>query len=245
MTESRVQPHLHLSKVNKYCLLSGNPDRITNIANYLNGAKKVAENRGLVAFEGRTPRKGIPISALTTGMGCPSSAIVLEEAFRAGGEVFIRIGSCGALQPGMRIGEVVIPFAAIRDERTSLNYASIEFPAVSSPEIFQNLCESAKKLNFNYHAGIVWTTDVYYSSNQDSYKIWAKCGANSVEMESALLFVYGSVNKMRTGSILVIDGNLAEGTQKDEGILGDYNEIFQSGERNAILTAINTIEEID
>jgi len=239
-----MQPHLQLSNVQKFCLLSGNPDRVPKIAKSLKFNKKVAEYRGLVAFDGRTPNKNIPVSVLTTGMGCPSTAIILEEAFRAGGRFFIRIGSCGALQNGMRIGSIVIPYAAIRDERTSFNFAPVEFPAAASPEIYQSLCESANKMIIEYHSGIVWTTDVYYSSNQEEYKKWARCGANSVEMESALIFTFGTVKRAKTGSILVIDGNLAEGTQKSDQSLGESENKFKDGVQKAILIAIDAIESI-
>jgi uridine phosphorylase len=175
-------------------------------------------------------------------MGSPSTAIILEEAYRAGGRVFIRVGSCGAIKLGMKIGDIVIPYAAIRDERTSINFAPIEFPAVPSPEVYQKLCVSAEELSINYHSGIVWTTDIYYSTDRNEYKNWANCGANSVEMESALLYIYGSVKKVMTGSILVVDGNLAEGTQKDEGAIGDTDEIFKQGVQKAITCAIKAVE---
>ncbi|MFX1284410.1 MAG: nucleoside phosphorylase [Promethearchaeota archaeon] len=245
MKETKIQPHLQLSQVHKFCLLSGNPDRVPKIAESLNFKEQIAEYRGLVAFNGRTPNKNIPVSVLTTGMGCPSAAIILEEAFRAGGRVFIRIGSCGALQNGMMVGGIVIPYASIRDEHTSLNYTPIEFPAAASPEIYQRLCESAEKLNIKYYSGIVWTTDVYYSTNQEEYKKWARCGANSVEMESALIFIFGSVKRVKTGSILVIDGNLAESTQKSDQTLGESDNKFKYGVQNAILCAIDAIESIN
>jgi uridine phosphorylase len=177
-------------------------------------------------------------------MGCPSTAIVTEEAFRAGGKFFIRIVSCGALQPGLKIGEVVIPYATIRDEYTSRNLAPIEFPAVASPELFQQLFNTAEELAINYHPGVVWTTDVYYSKEKSGYKKWANCGANSVEMESGFLFIFGSVNNVKTGTILVVDGNLAEGTQKSEGALGDVDNVFQQGEKSAITTALKAIDEL-
>lgn len=242
MKEKKKQPHLHLFEVHEICFLSGNPDRVPKIARFLTETEQIASNRGLVTFNGKTPNKKVPISILTTGMGCPSTAIILEEAFRAGGRVFIRIGSCGALKLGINIGDIVIPYAAVRDERTSLNLAPKEFPAVSSPKIFQKLCKSAEKLNINYYPGIVWTTDVYYSSNQNEYQKWANCGANSVEMESALIFIFGSLKKVKTGTILVVDGNLVEGTQKDEGSLGDSDEIFQQGVEKAVVCAIKTVE---
>ncbi|MFW9855841.1 MAG: nucleoside phosphorylase [Candidatus Thorarchaeota archaeon] len=242
MKENKIQPHLRITEVSEFCLISGNPDRVPIIASNLKESQKVASNRGLVSYTGKTPNFNVSVSVLTTGMGSPSTAIILEEAYRAGGRVFIRIGSCGALKLDMKIGDVVIPYAAIRDEGTSLNFAPLAFPAVASPEIYERLSHSARKLKTDFHSGIVWTTDIYYSTVKDQYKTWAKCGANTVEMESALLFVFGIAKNVKTGSILVVDGNLAEGTQKDEGVNSEIDDKFRQGVQKSIECAIAAIE---
>ncbi|MFW9993586.1 MAG: nucleoside phosphorylase [Candidatus Odinarchaeota archaeon] len=244
MSKKAIQPHLHLSEVNETCILSGNSDRVPLIAGFLKERKKISENRGLIAYEGRTPLKDIPVTVLTTGMGCPSAAIVIEEAFRAGGKVFIRVGSSGALEPGMKVGEVVIPFAAIRDESTSLNLAPKEFPAIATPEIHSKLCESAEDLQIPYRKGIVWTSDIFYATDSEKFQRWANCGAKCVEMELSYLFIFGSVKKVKTGGIVTIDGNLAEGTMKDEEHSGESDDHFKDGMRKAISCTIKAIEKI-
>ncbi len=85
---------------------------------------------------------------------------------------------------------------------------------------------------------------MYYSKEKNGYKKWADCGANSVEMESGFLFIFGSVNNVKTGTIVVVDGNLAEGPQKSEGALGDVDNIFQKGEKKVITTALKAIDEL-
>jgi len=250
MVQKDLQPHLHLAEVNKFCILCGNPNRVSRIATYAKNSEQVASNRGLIAINGYTANSDIPISILTTGMGCPSTAIVIEEAVRAGAKTLIRIGSCGALKPGLKVGDVIIPYAAVRDERTSLMLAPVEFPAVASPEVFRQLCTAATKLGISYSQGIVWTADNYYLPNPKIYKKWAQCGANCVEMESSFVFIFGTVKSylfkepIMTGTILVVDGNLAEGTQKSEGELGDHSEIFRTGEEKAILTTFRAIEKL-
>ncbi|MFQ5981253.1 MAG: nucleoside phosphorylase [Candidatus Heimdallarchaeota archaeon] len=239
-----IQPHLHLSEVHEICLLAGNPSRVKKIAATLLESELIAENRGLVAFNGRTPKNKLPISVLTTGMGCPSTAIVIEEAYRAGARYLIRVGSAGALQPSIRIGDVLIPHAAIRDERTSLNLAPAEFPAIASPAIFRVLEGASEDLKIPTRTGIVWTTDVFYASDPTEYKKWARCGAICVEMELSTIFVFGSVRGLQTGGIVVVDGNLAEGTMKDSGALGDTLSLFKEGERQAIAVAIGSVERI-
>ncbi|MHA2368834.1 MAG: nucleoside phosphorylase [Candidatus Hodarchaeales archaeon] len=243
MTKS-IQPHLHLSEVHEVCILCGNPDRVEKFSMHLLEAEQVAKNRGLVAINGITPDNGIPVSVLTTGMGCPSTAIILEEAYRAGAQYFIRVGSTGALQPGINVGDVLIPHAAIRDERTSLNLAPIAFPAVASPVVSHALETAAVDLNVPVRTGIVWTTDVFYATDPEEYQRWAQYGAICVEMELSTIFIFGSVRGVQTGGIVVVDGNLAEGTMKDSGELGDTSESFTEGEKRAIQVAIKAIDKL-
>ncbi|MFX0117359.1 MAG: nucleoside phosphorylase [Candidatus Hodarchaeota archaeon] len=238
------QPHLHLSEVHKACLLCGNPDRVEKIAATLLEAELISKNRGLISFNGKTPKNKIPITVLTTGMGCPSTAIVLEEAYRAGARCLIRVGSTGAIQPGIRVGDILIPYAAIRDERTSLNLAPAEFPAIASPDVFRALEVAADDMKISTRTGIVWTTDIFYASNPTEYKRWSRCGAICVEMELSTIFVFGSVRGIQTGGIVVVDGNLAEGTMKDSGSLGDTSGFFAEGEERAIAVAIVAVERL-
>ncbi len=242
--DKKVQPHLHLSEVHEVCLVAGNPNRVPKIAAHLDKAEQVAENRGLIAYNGKTPQHQIPVTVLTTGMGCPSTAIVIEEAYRAGARYIIRVGSTGALQPGIQVGDVLIPYAAIRDERTSQNLAPIEFPAVASPKVTRALEAAAHDINAPIRTGIVWTSDVFYASDPTEYQRWAQCGAICVEMEAATIFVFGSVRRIQTGGIVVVDGNLAEGTKKNEGSLGDIDTRFKEGEERAIAIAVRAIEKI-
>ncbi|MFX0206227.1 MAG: nucleoside phosphorylase [Candidatus Hodarchaeota archaeon] len=239
-----IQPHLHLSEVHEVCILSGNPDRVPRIASHLVDAKQVADNRGLIAFNGKTPQKGIPVTILTTGMGCPSTGIVIEEAYRAGARYLIRIGSTGALQSGIRIGDVLIPYAAIRDERTSQNLAPMEFPAVAAPKVTHALETAARELNIPVRTGIGRTSDVFYASDPTEWQRWAQYGAICVEMEMSTIFVFGSVRGIQTGCIVVVDGNLAEGTKKSEGSLGDTSAKFREGEKRAITIAVRAIENL-
>lgn len=243
MTKS-IQPHLHLSEVHEVCILCGNPDRVEKFSMHLLEAEQVAKNRGLIAINGITPDSGIPVSVLTTGMGCPSAAIILEEAYRAGAQYFIRVGSTGALQPGINVGDILIPYAAIRDERTSLNLAPIDFPAVASPIVYHALETAAADQNVPVRTGIIWTTDVFYATDPEEWVQYAQYGAISVEMELSTIFVFGSVRGVQTGGIVVVDGNIAEGTMKDAGKLGDTSESFNEGEKQAILVAIKAIEKL-
>jgi len=245
MTQT-IQPHIKLKEVDEICLISGNPDRVPTIANNLNDSHKVAEHRGLVAYKGKTPRKDIPVTVLTTGMGCPSTVIVLEEAFRAGGRIFIRIGSTGSLITGkdMGIGAIVIPYAAIRNEGTSLQLTPLEVPAVATPRIYQALCAAANNLDVPYKTGMVWSTDIYYSDEPNHYIKYTPYGAVCVEMESSTLFIFGSNKKIETGTILTSDGNIEDKVNIYIGDVEKNNKIFELGVKRSVECAIGAIEAL-
>ncbi len=246
MSQTNPQPHIKLESVDKFCLISGNPDRVSIIASYLEESQLAAEHRGLVSYKGVTSKNKVPVTVLTTGMGCPSTAIVLEEAYRAGGRIFIRIGSCGALQAGkeMGIGAIFIPQAAVRNEGTSPQLAPIEFPAAASPVIHRALCDSAKELKIPFNMGIVWSSDIYYSPDPNQYQKWAKCGAVCVEMESSTLFIFGSIKGVFTGTILTSDGNLEEKINIYSGNVEENLSQFQEGVKKSIECAIEAIDSL-
>ncbi len=247
LTKKQLQPHIKVNEVDKICFIAGNPDRIPLIASHLKNSKKVAEHRGLVAYKGFTPSKNIPITVLTTGMGCPSTAIVLEEAYRAGGRTFIRIGSTGSLLPGKQhgIGSLYIPYAAIRDDGTSPKFASMKVPAVASPIIYQALCHAADNLGIKYETGLVWSSDIYYPDDQNQFKKWSKFGGTCVEMESSLLYIFGLKKQVQTGTILTSDGNLNDADSIYTGSVEENLQRFETGVVNTIKCAISAVEILD
>ena len=118
-TAGRLQYHLRVSPgdVAKYVLLPGDPDRVLRIAKYLDNAIEIGFHREYRTCTGTY--KGIPISATSTGIGCPSAAIAVEELANVGATHFIRVGSTGALQPEIQIGDLVITTGSMRNEGTS------------------------------------------------------------------------------------------------------------------------------
>ena len=241
-----IMPHIKLEKVDTICLLSGNPDRVPTIANFLHNAKEVANHRGLIAYKGVTPNKQIPVTILTTGMGAASNAIILEEAYNAGGRIFIRIGSCGALQEKSQIGTIFIPHGAIRDEQTSRQLIPLEYPAVADPDLYQVLKNSARDLNEKVELGIVWTTDIYYSDDESKAKKWKKFGVSCLEMETGFLFsLHGLKQGIRIASILTADGNLNDHQSIYNGNVTERLQIFGEKVKKSIEITIHAIEKLE
>lgn len=221
--KKRMQPHIMcgVGDVAKYILLSGDPKRVEKIASFFDEARKVAEYRGFVTYTGKVD--GIDISACSTGIGCPSAAIVVEELARIGAQTFIRIGTTGALKPEIEAGDIIIATAAVRADGTSKVYVPAEYPAVAEFSVVSALVEAAKKLGVKVHVGNVVSTDAFYT---DSYDIWSKARALSVEMECSAIFTIAGLKGLKSGAILAVDGNLATGIKKGE---------FEPGEKSGEL----------
>lgn len=223
--KKRVQPHIMcgVGDVAKYVLISGDPGRVAKIASFFDESSKVADYRGFVTYTGSVD--GIGISACSTGIGCPSTAIVVEELARIGAETFIRVGTTGALQPEIKMGDIVIATSAVRGDGTSRVYAPIEFPAVADFGVTAALVQAAKKLNQTVHFGPILTTDAFYG-DMANLELWSKRNVLSVEMESSLIFTFARAKKLRAGTILAVDGNPLMGVGKGE---------FEPGERTGEL----------
>ena len=118
----------------KYAIVTGDPKRVEWMAGYLDRAFKVAEHREFKAYMGFY--NGVPLIIASTGIGAPSTAILVETLMEYGIETFIRIGTCGALKKGIRVGGLVIPYATVRLDGTSRRYIPLEYPAVAHPEVY-------------------------------------------------------------------------------------------------------------
>jgi uridine phosphorylase len=232
--KTRIQPHLRVGDgdVEKHVVITGNPDRVPIIASRMKDPEEISRYRGLVTYRAYTP-KGVPVTISGTGMGVASTHICIEELSRLGCEVIIRLGSCGGIDPSVKVGDVVVPIACVRDERASLNYAPMGYPAVASPRWFLVLHESILQLlpRERVHAGINWTSDIYYVNPAlNQLDLWTRARVKSIEMESSLLFTFAQTRGLEAAAILSCDGNL-HGAQKTE----QAQEGEETGEQDPLL----------
>lgn len=221
-----MQPHIMcgVGDVSRYALLPGDPGRVDRIDSHLERSRKVADYRGYVTYTGEAG--GVEITASSTGIGCPSAAIVVEELMQLGVETFIRVGTTGSLQPHIDIGEVIIATAAVRAEGTSKNYVPVEYPAAADLDVALALIQAAEELSVEVHPGIVISTDAYYGGNEEVINSYGPANVLSIEMEASTIFTLAALRGKRAGAIMVVDGNLVKGTGKGE---------FEPGERSGEL----------
>lgn len=207
--------HIDLKEgdVGRYVLLPGDPFRTDIIAEYLDNPKLVAHHREHKTWTGEL--NGEKVSVTSTGMGCPSTAIAVEELIAAGADTFIRVGTSGRVsEPSFAEGlNGAIVTAAIRDEGTTSQYLPIEYPAVADRRVVQALAEAAADLGYNYLEGITHSKDSFYTQVfpdtvpaseiwKERQKIWQRSNVVCSEMESAALFVISSIRGCRASGIM-------------------------------------------
>ena len=213
----KLQYHIRLrgSDIGKYVLLPGDPGRCELIASYFDDPGFITRNREFTTYTGSL--LGEKVSVVSTGIGCPSTAIAVEELIKIGAHTFIRIGTSGAMQADIKTGDLGIVSGAIRDEGTTSHYMPIEFPAVANVDVTQALRTSAEALKASYHIGICHSKDSFFGEVesgrmpvadrlQSRWQAWVKGGAICSEMESAALFIIASIHRKRAGGIMLMFG---------------------------------------
>ncbi len=191
------------------CLLPGDPLRAKYIAEtFLEGARQVNGERGLLGFTGTFA--GTRVSVQASGMGCPSAGIVVEELAMLGVERILRVGTCGGLQPGMQLGELIVAVSAAPADGTVSHLVPEPHAPTADWSLVHGAVHAAKKLGKPVRVGPVVSSDLFYNPDKAQYGRWAERGLLGVEMEAALLFTLGALRKIETGCLLTVSDLLAE-----------------------------------
>ena len=159
------QYHIQLSEEQgaRYAIIPGDPGRVEKIAAFLEDPHQVGYNREYNSYMGYL--EGEKVLVVSTGIGGPSCAICVEELAKIGVDTFIRVGTCGGMQPEVAPGDVVIATGAIRMDGTSKEYMPIEFPAVADFHVTSALYSAAEKLGYPNHIGVVQAKDSFYGQH--------------------------------------------------------------------------------
>jgi len=244
-TEGKLQYHLKMKRgdVGKYVLLPGDRARVPMMSAYLEDPKEVGNNREYLAHTGT--HKGIKVTVMSTGMGCPAAAIAVEELANIGAGVFIRTGSTGALQRPIDLGDLIIANGAVKNEGTSKMYEPDEFPAVPSYRVLNSLVAAAeslkRELRFNYHVGIISSDDAFYAETPEFIGRMTALGALGLDMESSAIFVVSRARGLQSGSILSASENFARKSIVPEKVPEALKEGWLK-ETQVALKAIETLE---
>ncbi len=237
MEQPEIMYHIQMKKgdVGRYVFLPGDPGRTEKIASYFDDPKLIANNREYKTYTGTL--LGEKVSVTSTGIGCPSAAIAVEELIKIGADTFVRVGTSGGMQPHIKAGDLAIVTGAIRDEGTTLHYLPSEFPAVADIDVVLALREAAEKLEMPHHLGISHAKDSFFGQHEpekspvrqrllDRWTAWVKGGAICSEMETAAIFVLSSIYRTRASGIMLVGWN-QEGPHPEEHV-SDLNPLIKT-----------------
>ena len=193
------------------CLLPGDPLRAKYIAEtFLENAVQRNSERGMLGYTGEF--NGRPVSVQASGMGCPSAGIVIEELVQLGVKRIMRVGTCGGLQPDLRIGDLIVALSAAAADATPRHLIGDEPHAPTADwELLHGAVHQAKHLGKPVRVGPIVSSDVFYNPDAGQYQRWSDRGILAVEMEAAMLFTVGALRKIQTGCLLIVSDVVVEG----------------------------------
>jgi DeoD family purine-nucleoside phosphorylase len=197
-------------------LLPGDPRRARYIAeNFFDDARLVTEERGLLGYTGTYG--GDPVSVQTTGMGCPSTAIVTDELIQLGAKNLLRVGTCGGYHPEMELGDLVIATAAIpQDGTVSSITGGVPYAPAAHFDLVHAAYHAAEKSSRRLFMGPIVTADLFYDPEEDPQALWHSLGVLAVEMEASVIFTLAAIRGIRAGCLLTVSD--AIGSDKKERI---------------------------
>jgi DeoD family purine-nucleoside phosphorylase len=206
-------------------LLPGDPRRAKYIAEtFFQDAVEVNGERGMLGYTGTF--HGKRVSVQSSGMGCPSAGIVIEELTQLGVKKIVRVGTCGGLQPDLQMGDLIVAISATPADSTALHLIGNEPHAPTADwELIHGAVHHAKELGKKVRVGGVVSSDVFYNPDGGQYQRWSDRGILAVEMEAALLFTLGALRKFQAGCLLTVS---------DIIVMGDFKRISDEELRAAV-----------
>lgn len=217
MDNQNLQPHILCKEgdIAPFVLLPGDPGRVLRMGELLDEFKEISFNREYRVVTGKY--KNTPVTICSTGIGGPATAIAMEELINLGAKVFIRVGSCGADQEEIKIGDLIISDSVIREDDTSLEYVPIQFPAVADRKIVNLLEASAQKEGVKYFIGSTVSIDALYSpQTKEKKEFWKKFGALAQDMETGTVLTLARIKGIKAGAILLVVDQEGEKNLKEK-----------------------------
>ncbi|MEZ0283981.1 MAG: nucleoside phosphorylase [Thermoleophilia bacterium] len=233
LPEGERQYHIDLGpgELAEYILLPGDPDRTARIARLLDDIELERRHREFASVTGTY--RGLRVSIVSTGIGTDNVEIAMAEILAITTRpTFIRVGSCGALQPEMAVGDLVISTGSVRLETTTSWFVHDGYPAVADHEAVIALIEAAERLGKRYHVGITATAPGFFGAQgrpipqlpiryPDLAEDMARQRVLNFEMEASAVLVLAGLARCRAGVVCAVyaqrtTGDFIAGTAKDE-----------------------------
>ena len=193
-------------------LLPGDPLRAKYIAEtMLEDVFCYNEVRGMLGYTGRYGDKSVSVQG--SGMGMPSLAIYVHELVTEYHvTTLIRVGTCGAFQPHLKVGDIVLPMTASTNSHINkLRFDGMDFAPAASFDLLLKAYEAAKARGPRVYVGGILSSDTFYGDDPESWKKWAAYGVLAAEMETSTLYTLAAKFKVRALSVLTVSDSLATG----------------------------------
>jgi len=197
-------------------LMPGDPLRAKFVAeNFLTDAVLFNNVRGVQGYTGTY--RGMRVSVMASGMGMPSIGIYSYELYEAFDvENIIRIGSAGAMQGNLRLGDLVIGLGACTDSNFAQHYGlGGTFAPICDFSMLQTAARLAEEKGLSYHVGNLLSTDVFYGESEEFTRRWADMGVLAVEMEAAALYMNAAKAGKRALAVCTVSDSLVTGEAMD------------------------------
>jgi uridine phosphorylase len=220
--------HLGLTKAMldgaSLAIVPGDPERVKKIAELMDNATFLATHREYTSYLAYLDGQAVVVCS--TGIGGPSTSIAVEELAQLGVTTFLRVGTTGAIQPQINVGDVIVTQAAVRLDGASLHFAPMEFPAVADFSCTTALVAACREAGLEPHVGITASSDTFYPGQerydtvsgrvtrrfQGSMQEWQELGVLNYEMEASTLFTMSSALGLRAGCVA---GAIVNRTQQE------------------------------
>ncbi len=230
-------------------IIPGDPARVEKIAQQMEEPTFLASHREYTLYLAKLDGQSVVVCS--TGIGGPSTSIAVEELAQLGVTTFLRVGTTGAIQPNIQVGDMIVTTGSVRLDGASLHFAPMEFPAVADFEIMSAMKQAVSENEGIAHMGITASSDTFYPGQerydtfsgrvvrrfQGSMKEWQDMGVLNFEMESATLLTMCASSGLRAGCVagVIINRTMQE--------IPDHT-IIEATERKSIQVIIETARKM-
>ncbi len=224
MSEAQPVTGLRPGEVAEHVFLCGDPARVERIAAGWEQRREVCAVREFRVVTGASA--GLRVSAASTGVGAPGTALLVEELAKLGVRTLLRIGNSGGLAPDLELGDLVVTTGAVRDDGTTRSYVAPEYPAVADWRVVAALVDAARAQGVRWRAGVTWSLDAFYVRNAalgpdgglrsmshrgywtaahaERIREMQAAGVLNCEMEAGCLLTLAGLFGLRAGAVCVV-----------------------------------------
>ncbi len=215
MTSLHIEAEI--GQIAETILLPGDPLRAKYVAdNFLENAVCYNKVRNMLGYTGNYNGKSVSIQG--TGMGMASTAIYVNELINTYKvKQLIRVGTCGAIQNHLKVGDVILAMSASGDsDGNEVYFGGMNYAATADFDLLLRAYEAAQRLNIPTHQGNIFSTNTFYDDGLQRWDKWEKHGVLGVEMESQILYTLASRFNVKALSILTVSDHIKTGESSNQ-----------------------------